>query len=55
MLSKRFLNEAELIKKDFWEVVNFKVAPKQREHKPVGERRRVLGKERGNIERRYKD
>lgn len=55
MPSKRFLNEAELIKKDFWEVANFKVAPKQRGHTPIEEGRRVLGKERGNVERRDKD
>lgn len=55
MLSKRFLNEAELIKKDFWAVANLKVAPKQRGRKPVGERRRVSGKERGKVDRTYKD
>lgn len=46
MLSKRFLNEAELIKNSVQEVVNFKADPKQKARKPVGKGKRVLGKER---------
>lgn len=46
MLSKRFLSEAELIKNSFREVVNFKAGTEQRGHKPVGEGRGVLEKER---------